>query len=182
MSQSNEHEHELRLDGLGALRRSHECGDVRSDALGTEVCVAGWVHHRRDHGGVIFIDLRDASGVLQAVFKPDTAPEVHRRAHALRSEFVVALRGRVEARSPDTVNPNLATGEVEVLVEDARVENRVLTRGRRVQLAADAVEELGYLLRRIPLRPAEDQVLEKVCEAGLRGPLVARAGADPDAE
>jgi aspartyl-tRNA synthetase len=111
------------LDGMGALRRTHGCGAVDTSRIGEEVVVAGWVHHRRDHGGVIFVDLRDHTGVLQVVFKPDTAPEAHRRAHALRSEFVILARGRVAARSPETVNASLPTGEVEVLVDDLRVLN-----------------------------------------------------------
>ena len=132
---------------------------MRREALGDEVCVAGWVHHRRDHGGVIFIDLRDASGVIQAVFKPDTAPEVHRRAHALRSEFVIAVRGRVEARSADTVNPNLATGEIEVLVEELRILNTATTPPFRIEEETDVDESLRlrhriHDLRRPPLQRA----------------------------
>ncbi len=147
------------LDGLGALRRSHPCDAVRADGIGDEVCVAGWVHHRRDHGGVIFIDLRDSSGVVQAVFKPDTATEVHRRAHALRSEFVVAVRGRVEARSADTVNPNLPTGEVEILVEELRILNRATTPPFRIEDDPGVDESVRlrhriHDLRRPPLQRA----------------------------
>jgi aspartyl-tRNA synthetase len=147
------------LDGLGDLRRSHRCDAVRSDAIGSEVCVAGWVHHRRDHGGVIFIDLRDASGVVQAVFKPDTAPEMHRRAHGIRSEFVVALRGRVEARSDDTVNPNLPTGDVEILVDELRILNRATTPPFRIEEDPGVDESVRlrnrvHDLRRPPLQRA----------------------------
>ncbi len=147
------------LDGLGSLRRSHACDAVRGDAIGSEVCVAGWVHVRRDHGGVIFIDLRDASGVVQAVFKPDTAPEVHRRAHALRSEFVIAVRGRVEARSAETVNPNLPTGEVEILVEELRILNRATTPPFRIEDDPGVDESVRlrhriHDLRRPPLQRA----------------------------
>jgi len=94
----------LHLDGLGALRRTHACGEVRADAEGREVVLCGWVHSTRDHGGVIFVDLRDRSGIVQIVFKPDTSPEAHARADQLRAEFVVAARGRVGRRSPETVN------------------------------------------------------------------------------
>jgi aspartyl-tRNA synthetase len=113
----------VQLDSLGSLRRTHACGAVGRAQIGSEVVVAGWVQHRRDHGGVIFIDLRDREGLVQVVFKPDTAPEAHRSAHALRSEFVIAARGRVAARAPETVNPNLPTGEVEVLADTLRVLN-----------------------------------------------------------
>ncbi len=90
------------------------CGQVTSDRAGTQARVAGWVHRRRDHGGLIFIDLRDRSGIVQLVFHPDTAPEAHQAAHRLRSEDVVSVFGTVARRDPENVNPNIATGEVEL--------------------------------------------------------------------
>jgi aspartyl-tRNA synthetase len=90
------------------------CGQVTSDRAGTQARVAGWVHRRRDHGGLIFIDLRDRSGVLQLVFHPDTAPDAHTAAHRLRSEDVISVAGTVARRDPENVNPNIPTGEVEV--------------------------------------------------------------------
>ncbi len=92
------------------------CGQLTAERADTEARVAGWVHRRRDHGGLIFIDLRDRSGIVQLVFHPDTAPEAHERAHALRSEDVVSVHGRVTRREAQNVNPNLATGEIEVAV------------------------------------------------------------------
>jgi aspartyl-tRNA synthetase len=94
--------------------RSHYCGQVGRALIGREVTVAGWVHRRRDHGGVIFIDLRDREGLLQVVFDPDRA-EIFKEAERLRSEFVLCVEGRVRARPEGTVNPNLSSGEVEVL-------------------------------------------------------------------
>src|SRR5215204_3197202 len=94
--------------------RSHYCGQVTEKLVGQEVTVAGWVHRRRDHGGVIFIDLRDREGLLQVVFDPDKA-EMFADAERLRSEYVLMVEGRVRARPEGTVNPNLASGEVEVL-------------------------------------------------------------------
>jgi aspartyl-tRNA synthetase len=94
--------------------RSHYCGQVGRALIGREVTVAGWVHRRRDHGGVIFIDLRDREGLLQVVFDPDRA-EMFKEAERLRSEFVLSVEGRVRARPEGTVNPHLASGEVEVL-------------------------------------------------------------------
>jgi len=111
------------LDALDALRRTHACGQVGAELIGREVVVAGWVHHRRDHGGVIFVDLRDREGIVQVVFKPDRASAAHARAHALRGEFVIAVRGRVEARAPETVNPSLPTGQVEIAVDELRLLN-----------------------------------------------------------
>jgi aspartyl-tRNA synthetase len=93
-------------------------GDLRADRVGETVRVAGWVHRRRDHGGLIFIDVRDRTGLLQLVFDPDDAPEAHGEAHSLRSEDVISVTGPLVARSPETVNPNLPTGEVELRVQE----------------------------------------------------------------
>ena len=100
--------------------RSHYCGHVNRAAIGRTVTVAGWVHRRRDHGGVIFIDLRDREGLLQVVFDPDRA-EMFAEAERLRSEFVLAVEGVVRPRPDGTVNPNLASGEVEVLASKLTV-------------------------------------------------------------
>jgi len=94
--------------------RTHYCGDVTAAADGQEIAVAGWVHRRRDHGGVIFIDLRDRSGLLQVVCDPDTA-ELFAKAERVRGEYVLSVKGRVRPRPAGTVNPNMASGEVELL-------------------------------------------------------------------
>ncbi len=95
------------------------CGELTAVRAGTPVRVAGWVHRRRDHGGLIFIDLRDRSGIVQLVFHPDTAPEAHELAHRFRSEDVISAAGTVTRRAPENVNPNIATGEIEITVEQA---------------------------------------------------------------
>jgi aspartyl-tRNA synthetase len=92
-------------------------GELRADAVGDERRVAGWVHRRRDHGGLIFIDLRDRTGILQLVFRPDEAPEAHEQAHRLRSEDVISAAGTIAPREEGTVNPKLPTGEIELNVE-----------------------------------------------------------------
>ncbi len=115
--------HAIRLDGMGALRRSHRCGEIGTGLVGQEVVVAGWVHGHRDHGGVIFVDLRDRSGLVQVVFRPDAHPEVHRRADELRTEYVVLASGRVLRREAGNVNPELPTGEVEIEASQLRVLN-----------------------------------------------------------
>ena len=92
--------------------RSHYCGDVTEDLIDQEVTVCGWVHHRRDHGGVIFIDLRDRAGVLQIVIDPDT-PAAFALAERARSEYVLLARAKVRHRPAGTINPNLGTGKVE---------------------------------------------------------------------
>ena len=96
-------------------------GQLTADRADTEARVAGWVHRRRDHGGLIFIDLRDRSGIVQLVFHPENAPEAHERAHALRSEDVISAFGTVTRRDQQNVNPNLATGEIELAVSDLEI-------------------------------------------------------------
>ncbi len=100
------------------LYRDTWAGEVRADHVDQEVRVAGWVHRRRDHGGLIFIDLRDRTGLLQLVFRPEEAPQAHAAAHSLRSEDVLTARGRVVRREEGTVNPHLPTGEVELAVDE----------------------------------------------------------------
>ncbi len=106
--------------------RSHYCGDIRSDHLDQQVELCGWVNNRRDHGGVIFIDLRDRSGLAQVVFDPDT-PQSFALAEQIRGEFVLRIRGRVRRRPEGTVNPDMPTGEVEVLGGELEILNRADT-------------------------------------------------------
>ncbi len=115
------------------------CGAVRGEDVGRTVAVAGWVARRRDHGGLIFIDLRDYTGVVQLVVNPERAPEAAKAAHAIRSEFVVRGRGEVVNRAPDAVNPNIATGAVEIQVDELDL----LARSEPLpfQLDDDGVEE-----------------------------------------
>ena len=109
------------------MLKTISCGELRRDHVGTPVALAGWVHRRRDHGNLIFIDLRDREGIVQVVFNPDLAAEAHGVAERLRSEWVVRVSGRVSPRPVDTENPNLATGEVEVLAEQVEVLNESKT-------------------------------------------------------
>jgi len=97
--------------------RSHYCGQVDESLIGEEIAVTGWVHRRRDHGGVIFVDLRDREGLLQVVFDPDT-PDIFAEAERIRGEYVLAVKGKVRPRPEGTINPNMATGQVEVLARE----------------------------------------------------------------
>ena len=97
--------------------RSHYCGQVDDSLIGEQISVTGWVHRRRDHGGVIFVDLRDREGLLQVVFDPDT-PDIFAEAERIRGEYVLAVKGLVRPRPEGTVNPNMATGKVEVLAQE----------------------------------------------------------------
>jgi aspartyl-tRNA synthetase len=144
---------------LTAAFRSHVCGALRAEHVGSKVKLSGWVQNWRDHGGVVFIDLRDRYGLTQVVFNPEHAPEAHKLAHTLRGEFVIQVEGEVVNRPEGTVNANMATGEIEVLV--ARIE--ILNKAETPPFAIDETSEVGenvrlqyrYLdLRRQPLQEA----------------------------
>ena len=106
------------------MYRTHDCNSLRKIDIGKQVTLAGWVHVSRDHGGVIFIDLRDREGLTQVVFRPEENAEVAKQAHGLRSEDVIQVTGKVAPRVPGTENPKLATGDVEVVPNELRVLNR----------------------------------------------------------
>ena len=109
------------------MYRTHDCNSLRKTDIGKEATLAGWVHVTRDHGGVIFIDLRDREGLTQVVFRPEENTELAREAHTLRHEDVIQVFGRVAARPPGTENPNLATGDIEIIPKSLRVLNRADT-------------------------------------------------------
>jgi len=111
------------MESMGALRRTHTCNDLGLAFLDQEITLMGWVLRRRDHGGVIFIDLRDRWGITQVVFNPEINETVHAKAHQLRSEWVIAVRGRVVKRPASMENPKLHTGSIEILVDELRILN-----------------------------------------------------------
>ena len=140
------------LDGMGTMRRSHCCGDVMSAAVGDEVTLAGWVGRRRDHGGVIFVDLRDRTGIVQVVFRPESAPQAHTRAHLLRSEWVLMVRGEIESRSDETVNPNMPTGTVELNVRELRILNSAAVPAFAIEEEIEVDEQIRLRHRLLDLR------------------------------
>ncbi|MBI2401027.1 MAG: aspartate--tRNA ligase, partial [Deltaproteobacteria bacterium] len=111
------------FEKMGDWKRTSYCGELTADDIGKNACLMGWVQRRRDHGGLIFIDLRDRAGVMQLVFSPESLGNVHEAAHGLRSEFVVAVKGLVRRRPEGTANPNLKTGQVEMDVQEIRILN-----------------------------------------------------------
>ncbi|HTW39176.1 MAG TPA: aspartate--tRNA ligase [Steroidobacteraceae bacterium] len=129
--------------------RTHYCGNVNEKLAGEEITVAGWVHRRRDHGGVIFVDLRDREGLLQVVFDPDR-PELFREAERLRNEFVLSVKGRIRERPAGTVNPNLASGRIELLATTLEVLNR--SDPLPFQLDEQVSEEVRLKYRYLDLR------------------------------
>jgi aspartyl-tRNA synthetase len=139
--------------------RSHYCGDVRSADIDQTVEFSGWVNRRRDHGGVIFIDLRDRSGLVQVVYDPDL-PDVFATAEQVRNEFVVRVRGRVRARPEGTTNPELPTGEVEILGLE-----RIVLRARATQTLRRYLDDRGFL-------DIETPMLTKATPEGARDYLV----------
>ena len=139
------------LDFLGELRRTHMCGALRATDVGKTAILMGWVHKRRDHGGVIFVDLRDREGIAQVVFHEDVGPEVHKRAELARSEYVIAVEGQVTLRA-GTVNPNLATGEVEVVAQRIWILNESRTPPFPVEDEVDVSEDVRLKYRYVDLR------------------------------
>lgn len=143
---------ETSLDFLGDLRRTHSCGVLRPSDEGQAVVLMGWVHRRRDHGGVIFVDLRDRDGITQVVFHEDVGPAVHRRAEQVRPEYVIAVEGRVAPRGPASVNPNLATGAVEVVASRIWILNESRTPPFPMEEQVDVSEDVRLKYRYVDLR------------------------------
>ncbi len=142
----------MKLNEMGDWRRTCECGTPRREDIGREVTVMGWVGGRRDHGGVVFVDLRDRSGILQVVFNPEESRVAHEAAGALRSEFVIAVRGMVRERPAETLNPNLATGEVEIKAEEVRVLNESATPPFGIDDDSNVAENTRLKYRYLDLR------------------------------
>ncbi|MEW5774347.1 MAG: aspartate--tRNA ligase [Thermodesulfobacteriota bacterium] len=145
-------EHQKFLEPLAGWRRSHTCAALRAADSGGEVCLMGWAQYRRDHGGLIFIDLRDREGLTQVVFSPEHAPEAHSRAHILRTEYVLAIKGFVRPRPEGMANPNLPTGEIEVVVTEWKLLNTSRTTPFPIEDRTDAAENLRLKHRYLDLR------------------------------
>ncbi|WP_456473659.1 aspartate--tRNA ligase [Desulfolithobacter sp.] len=143
------------MDTLGTLSRTHNCNELGPDNLDQEVVLMGWVLRRRDHGGVIFIDLRDRWGITQVVFNPEVNAEVHAKAHRLRSEWVLAVRGRVERRPEDMENPKLKTGAIEVLVSELHILNTSETPPFPLDEEVEVSDNLRLQYRYLDLRRPE---------------------------
>jgi len=134
------------------MRRTHHCWELDASDVGKEVVLMGWVHRRRDHGGVIFVDLRDREGITQVVFNPAVDPEIHARAHAIRNEYVLAVRGKVENRPEDMINLKLKTGEIEVTVTEFKLLNEAKTPPFLIEDNIDASETTRLRYRHLDLR------------------------------
>ncbi|MDZ7261829.1 MAG: aspartate--tRNA ligase [candidate division KSB1 bacterium] len=142
---------------LSNWKRSHTCGELRIENAGQGVTVMGWVDRRRDHGGLIFIDLRDRYGITQIVFDPQRAEQAHLKAKELRVEFVVAIKGVVKQRPPGMINKNLATGEIEVEAHELKILNKSETPPFPIIDRTEASEDLRLKYRYLDLRRPEMQ-------------------------
>ncbi len=137
---------------LGELVRTHYCGELRESHVGQTVTVMGWAATRRDLGGVIFVDLRDREGLCQVVARGEVSEQAHAAANEVRSEYVIAVVGEVEARDAETVNPNLETGKVEVLAREIRILSEARTPVFPIEDEMDAHEEVRLKHRYLDLR------------------------------
>ncbi len=147
-----ERKKQVALDSLGGWKRTHSCGQLSLQEDGQEVCLMGWVQFRRDHGGLIFIDLRDREGLTQVVFAPEVNQEALERAHVLRSEDVIAIKGLVRPRPKDMINPKLKTGEIEVVVKEFKILNAAKTPPFLIEDRAEVSENLRLKYRYLDLR------------------------------
>ena len=138
-------------------KRTHQCGTLSLQTVGEEVVLCGWVARRRDHGGLIFIDLRDRSGIVQIVYSPDCGADVFTAVETVRNEFVLQVKGKVAKRTEDTVNANLATGMIEVIGETIEVLNAAKTPPFYIQDNVDVDENLRLRYRYLDLRRPEMQ-------------------------
>ena len=139
-------------DFLGDMRRTHDCSVLGANDIGAEVVLMGWVQRRRDHGGVIFVDLRDREGITQVVFNPEVDEKVHEKAHVLRNEYVIGVRGTVDPRPEGMINPNLKTGEIEVTVKELKILNAAKTPPFQIEDDIDVSETVRLKNRHIDLR------------------------------
>ncbi len=140
------------FDSLGDMKRTHHCNALTVEDVGKDVVLMGWVQRRRDHGGVIFVDLRDREGLTQVVFNPEVNREVHEKAHVIRNEFVLVARGTVMPRPEGMVNPNMATGQIDVLVSELRILNHSKTPPFAIEEDAQVSDNLRLKYRYLDMR------------------------------
>lgn len=145
------------METLMGLQRTHSCGVLTTENTGSEVVLCGWVSRRRDHGGLIFVDLRDRSGMVQVVFSSEMDAAAFEKAESLRSEFVIAVKGQVRERAKETINPNMVTGEIEVYCGELRILNKAKTPPFYIQDGIDVDETLRLKYRYLDLRRPEMQ-------------------------
>ncbi|WP_270455965.1 aspartate--tRNA ligase [Allisonella histaminiformans] len=145
------------MENMAGMHRSCGCGEVKDNDSGKVLTLAGWVQRRRDHGGLIFIDLRDRTGLVQLVFSPQYGEEAFHKAEDVRNEYVVAVVGKVRERSEETINPHMKTGRLEVVVSEMRVLNKAKTPPFYIEDGVDVDENVRLRYRYLDLRRPEMQ-------------------------
>lgn len=145
------------MENMAGMHRSCGCGEVKDNDSGKVLTLAGWVQRRRDHGGLIFIDLRDRTGLVQLVFSPQYGEEAFHKAEDVRNEYVVAIVGKVRERSEETINPHMKTGRLEVVVSEMRVLNKAKTPPFYIEDGVDVDENVRLKYRYLDLRRPEMQ-------------------------
>ncbi|MBI5286024.1 MAG: aspartate--tRNA ligase [Deltaproteobacteria bacterium] len=140
------------MEHLGDWKRSHYCGELGVEDVGKDVTLMGWAHRRRDHGGLIFVDLRDREGIAQVVFNPAVDAETHKRAHGVRGEYVLAVKGEVTRRPSGRENPAIKTGEIEIQVRELKILNEATPPPFVIEDTTDAGEPLRLKYRYLDLR------------------------------
>ena len=153
------------------MKRTHYCGELRLADAGKSARLTGWVARRRDHGGVIFVDLRDRTGITQVVFDPIIDPEAHRAAHAIRNEFVLSVSGKVRERGEGLTNPNLLTGEIELATDELEILNVARTPPFAVEDEIDTAEDVRLTHRYVDLRRPK---MQKILQVRHKTALAAR--------
>ncbi|NJD02472.1 MAG: aspartate--tRNA ligase [Ruminiclostridium sp.] len=144
-------------ESIYGMKRTHRCTELSLANTGETVTVMGWAHKRRDLGGVIFVDLRDRSGIMQVVFNPQNSAEMFTKAESIRNEYVLAITGLVTKRSPETVNPKLSTGEIEIMVKELRILSRAETPPVQIEEDSDVNETVRLKYRYVDLRRPDMQ-------------------------
>ena len=151
----------MKLDALNGWERTHLSTEISEKDIDAEVVVMGWALRRRDHGGVIFVDLRDRRGLVQLVFNPEYSRDAHANAHVLRPEWVLAAKGIVRRRPEESLNPDMPTGSIEIFVDEVKILNRSEPPPFPLDDDTDPTDAVRYKYRYLDLRRAG--VLGTIC-------------------
>jgi len=145
------------IEPIGSWKKTHSCGELRKNDIGKEVILMGWTQSRRDHGGLIFIDLRDREGITQIVFDPEDSAEAHKRAHIIKNEYVLAVKGKIVSRLAGSTNPNMPTGEVEIKAKQVKILNASDTLPFNIDDKIEINDNLRLKYRYLDLRQSKMQ-------------------------
>ena len=145
------------IEPMGSWKKTNSCGELRENDIGKEVILMGWAQSRRDHGGLIFIDLRDREGISQIVFDSKDSAEAHEKAHIIKNEYVLAVKGKVVFRLASSKNPNMPTGEIEIKVSQVKILNASDTLPFNIDDRIEINDNLRLKYRYLDLRQSKMQ-------------------------